>query len=264
MPFAKINGINLYYEVHGEGTPLLLVGGYTQHSGCWKANLELLSRHFKVIIFDNRGSGQSEAPPEDYTIELFAQDTIGLMDALSIENAHLMGQSMGTCICQRIAIDHPERVRKVVLCAPFATLPPISKNHAIRMLYLLTSGVPKDKLLLLNASWLLSNSFVAQEGNVETFVRNFLADPIQQTPEGLRGQAHALFTADLCDEIEQIPHEVLLLVGGKDILTPPTCAELIHEKIPSTEMHIFKEMGHLFNFEIPDQSGKRALNFLLN
>ena len=118
MPQIKANGINLYYEEEGKGETLILIPGFTQHSGKFKAHLKVLRQVFHTIVIDNRGSGQSSCPDKSYLIEDFAQDTAALMDALNIEKAHLLGNSMGTCIALQLCLDHPNKVNKVCLCAP--------------------------------------------------------------------------------------------------------------------------------------------------
>lgn len=263
MPFVKANGINIYYETHGDGIPLLMIAGYTQDSQCWKEYIHPFSKHFSVTVFDNRGAGQTEAPEDGYSIELFAQDTIALMDALGIESAHLMGHSMGTCICQRICIDHHDRVRKSVLCAPFAYLPPVTKYNFTQLLTLLESGVSKETVFRMHLPWLLSNRFISHEEKVEQFVKDYMANPYPQTIQGILGQGEALFDVDLRPDLGKIPHELLLLIGEEDILTPPSCAALIQERALSCKTHAFKEVGHLFNFELPEKVTKQALQFLL-
>ena len=115
MPTVKVNGINLYYEVSGQGHPLILIMGLRRNISWWYRQMPELSRHFTVIAFDNRGAGRSDKPVMEYSIGLFADDTAGLMNALDIKNAHVLGISMGGYIAQELAIRHPEMVRSLVL-----------------------------------------------------------------------------------------------------------------------------------------------------
>lgn len=264
MPHVKANGIRIHYETFGDGPPLFLIGGYTQHKLAWKDYFGPLSKKFQVVAFDNRGSGQTDSPNEPYSIKMLSQDTAALMEELQIENAHFMGQSMGSAIIQKLCLNYPEKVRKAILCAPFAKLPPISSHKGRTLLDLLASGADKRMLLKLNASWMLSNDFIREPGNDEVFIEMSMQDPFPQSMEGLMGQADALFACDLRREIHQIPHEMLLLVGGKDIATPPYCAEEIANKVKNARIHTFTEMGHFFPWEIPEHVIKKALPFLLN
>lgn len=262
MPFVKSNDINLYYEIHGKGEPLVLISGFTQNHLSWINFIEPLSKHFQIILFDNRGCGQSDTPEGGYHPKMFAEDVIGLLDALQIESAHFMGESMGTLIIQRLCLDHRDRVKKAVLCAPFAQLPPITLFNLAMQLTLMQKGIDQLTLFELNACWLLSNAFISNPENIRQFLNDYQANPYPISAEGIQNQAIAL-NVDFRHEIKNIPHEVLLLVGELDITSPAYCAELIRKEIPNCQMHVFKEMGHMFNYEIPEKSAKQALNFLL-
>jgi len=195
---------------------------------------------------------------------MFSEDTAALMEKLDIPSAHFMGLSMGSAIIQQMCIDHPDKVQKVILCAPFTYLPEIAKNNIKTQLKLLAKGVGKRDLMQLNASWLLSNAFLQIPSNLEKFLDDFFTDPYPQTMEGLLSQSDALFECDLRSSIKKIPHETLLLVGERDIDTPPYCAKYIAEEIQNCKVHIFKEMGHMFCYEIPEKVTKKALEFLLS
>ena len=115
MPTAKMRDIELYYEEHGQGQPLIMVLGLGQDLATWGFQIEELSRHARLIVFDNRDSGKSSRCPDNYTTETMAQDILGLMDHLRIERAHLLGTSMGGMIAQHVALMAPERLYSLIL-----------------------------------------------------------------------------------------------------------------------------------------------------
>ena len=117
MPKIQSNGIELYYEVHGEGRPLVLISGLGYSSWQWHKMVPFLAEHFQVIIFDNRGVGESDKLEGPYSAQLLAADTVGLLDALGLEKAIIAGHSMGGFIAQAIALDYPQRVEKLILCS---------------------------------------------------------------------------------------------------------------------------------------------------
>jgi pimeloyl-ACP methyl ester carboxylesterase len=115
MPKAIVGDIQLYYEEHGRGEPLLLIMGLGASTLSWADQIPAFAREFRVIAFDNRGAGRSDKPAVHYSIAQFADDTAGLMDALAIDSAHVYGQSMGGFIAQELALRHPQRVTTLVL-----------------------------------------------------------------------------------------------------------------------------------------------------
>jgi len=115
MPTIQANGQTLYYEVHGEGEPLLLVMGLAADTLAWAMQVPAFSARYRTIIFDNRDVGQSSMAAGPYEITDMAQDTLALADALELESFHLVGASMGGAIAQEVALAAPDRVRTLTL-----------------------------------------------------------------------------------------------------------------------------------------------------
>ena len=119
MPRIRIrSGVELYYELHGEGFPLVLVAGTGSH--CHKWNLfqtPFFAKHFQTLVYDHRGAGRSDHPDHDYSIPMCAQDLAELTDALGIRQAHVLGHSMGGQVSQQFALDYPDKVRKLILAS---------------------------------------------------------------------------------------------------------------------------------------------------
>ena len=118
MPAVKVGDINIYYEIHGEGEALVLIMGYGGSSAGWFHQIPGLSREYRVVAFDNRGTGQSDKPDIPYTMEMMAGDIAGLLDSISIDAAHVYGVSMGGAIAQHFALGYPEKAISLILgCA---------------------------------------------------------------------------------------------------------------------------------------------------
>ena len=118
MPKAKINDVEMYYEVHGEGIPLAMISGYSGNIDDWDHLVPVvgtLSKHFKVITLDNRGTGRSSKPEGPYSIKTMADDVAVLLDYLEIEKTHVLGSSMGGMIAQELALRHKDKVDALVL-----------------------------------------------------------------------------------------------------------------------------------------------------
>jgi pimeloyl-ACP methyl ester carboxylesterase len=123
MPIAKVNGININYKVRGEEEHLILISGYgTDQTAGWLFQTPAFKKHYRVITFDNRGAGKTDKPSGAYSIKMMADDTVGLMDYLGIEESHILGISMGGMIAQVIAINYPERINKLILASTFARM----------------------------------------------------------------------------------------------------------------------------------------------
>jgi len=120
MPSVRINNIDCYYEIHGKGSPLILIAGLASDSQSWKPILGGLAEYFKVVIFDNRGIGRTQYPRDSFRISALALDTVCLLDALAIKKADILGHSMGGYIAQEIAIEYPERVNRLILASTCA------------------------------------------------------------------------------------------------------------------------------------------------
>ena len=115
MPYVHANGINIYYEEHGTGEPLVLIMGFTVSSVGWHWNIPDFAKQFRVIAFDNRGVGQSDKPDVPYSMAMFADDTAGVLAGLGIDKAHIFGISMGGMIAQEFALRYPQRVKTLTL-----------------------------------------------------------------------------------------------------------------------------------------------------
>ena len=117
MPKANIGDMEIYYEEYGQGPPLMMILGLGQDTATWNFQIEELSNCFRLIVFDNRDCGKSSRCPDGYTTKTMAQDTIGLMDHLGIDQAHICGTSMGGMIAQQVVLAEPERVKSLILAS---------------------------------------------------------------------------------------------------------------------------------------------------
>ncbi|MFW9804383.1 MAG: alpha/beta fold hydrolase, partial [Candidatus Thorarchaeota archaeon] len=117
MPFETVGDIDIYYEIHGppEAPPLVLIGGWASYRWIWFRQIPAFKEKLRCIVFDNRGAGRSSKPDYPYSIQMFVDDTVGLIEALGIDKAHILGISMGGLIAQQIAISYPEKVRSLIV-----------------------------------------------------------------------------------------------------------------------------------------------------
>lgn len=263
MPKVEANGINFYYEIHGEGQPLVLLEGLGYASWMWSRQVEELAKNFKVIIFDNRGVGHTEKPDTEYSIHLFAKDTAALLKALNIDKAHILGVSMGGFIAQEFAICYPEMVDRLILCCTSFGGPnsiPIPEETLAMMM----QGGGKDGSIekaRYAVSMALNKDTLEKHRDIIDFILvNQLENP--QPKHAYQRQLYAGASFNREDDVYSIVADTLVLAGQGDRVVPPENAQLLFEKIPQSKVSIIEESGHLFFMERPDVVNKQIIDFL--
>jgi pimeloyl-ACP methyl ester carboxylesterase len=259
---VKVNDIQLYYEVHGRGEPLVLIMGLGANTRGWDMQIPVFSREFQVVAFDNRGSGRSDKPDSRYSIRLFADDTAGLMDALGIASAHVYGQSMGGLIAQELALDYPDRVRTLVLgsttcggregaaalpehIALMATLPSLSPQEAAER------GLPL----------MYSDQFIASKRQ-ELIDRSLAEAELRPPPDAFGRQAQAAVRHKAYDRLPKIRCPTLIISGSDDKIVPAENSRILAGHIPGAELVVLPKAGHGYLVECADESNAIVLDFL--
>ena len=245
MPFIKANGIEFYYEMHGESHPLICIGGFTNHSGIWKEYLPELAKKFQVLLFDPRGSGKTKASPPPDTIDLFADDLIGLMDALQMPLASMIGFSMGTLIIQSLALRYPKRIKKAVLLSPFNKIPKTALMQLKVTAKLLRGGIPPNLVAANSLPWLYGETFLHQPNQVDKIITDLMSDPYPPSQESYQGGLSALSHFDITEKLHMIQTEMLLLSGECDLFTPLSTAMELKKNLQNATLHILKNAGHM-------------------
>lgn len=260
MPFATVNGISVYYETHGEGEPLVLIGGLGSQTQSWASQVPEYSRHFRVIVFDNRGAGRTDKPAGPYTIEQMAHDTVALMDTLGIEAAHIAGKSMGGMIGQRIAIHHPARVRKLVLGCTCATRDEVG-NEILRMGRETATSQGMKALWLGALFWGYSRGYI--EANIEA-IRGAMSmvRESEDAIEGYMGQSLACEGHDTTGLASTIDALTLVMYGKSDLIVSPGSSKRLAELIAGSVLMEF-DAGHGFWRENQEEVDRAVLEFLL-
>ncbi len=267
MPQTTANGINIYYEVHGSGTPLILISGLGYNNWQWHKMVPGLAEQFQVITFDNRGVGQSDKPAGPYSAAMLAADTVGLLRELGIAKAHIMGHSMGGFIAQEIALSHQEMVNKLILASTNFGGPrhlPITQE-AMAVLTDMTSDPVtrfKNGLVVSTApGWAEANPEM-----IETWLAWRVENPIDpaayqaQMAVGLGLLAEA---AAFENKLPQVQAQTLILFGAHDKVVPPGNADLLAAKIPHSTIYILPNAGHFFPIETPEAANEVVVKFLI-
>lgn len=265
MPTASVNGINLYYEEHGSGPPLLLIMGFTAHSLLWFQQVPALSQQYRVITFDNRGVGRSDVPPGPYSIRRMADDAAGLLDHLGVQQAHVVGWSMGGMIAQELALSHPQKVGRLVLLASLARAEPYADGWITFTVQSYNADLDLAGRILTGMPWIYTPAFMTQPAMVQMALEAAQADPFPTTQAGVAAQAEACrgyIYGDAIERIRGIAAPTLVLVGAEDILTPPAYSQAMAERIPGARLQILERGGHGVPVEYPQAVNDALLAFL--
>jgi len=261
MPKAEVGNIELYYEVHGQGPGVLMIQGLGFSSKFWARQIPALAPHFQVVVFDNRGAGQSDKPKEPYSVTLMAQDALGLLDHLSLAKVHVIGASMGGYIGQVLAVNHPERVEKLVLmCTHFGGPEYLAATADLWKEILSVRALTLAQIHRHGLKYSLSQEFfTTQPQEVEQLVRMRVRET--PPPHAFQGQFAAGSQFDFRGAVEKIRAPTLVLAGAEDRVVPLPFVQKLAQAIPGAKFKVVSG-GHLFFWERPKEVNEEILSFL--
>ncbi|MDQ7823053.1 MAG: alpha/beta hydrolase [Candidatus Eremiobacteraeota bacterium] len=268
MPHLRLStGISLYYEEEGQGQPLLLIPGASADHSAWVLQVPEFSRGFRVITPDMRGTGQSDRPDlkESYTARLMAEDIKALLDALSVEKAHVIGQSLGSAVAQELAIRHPGRVASLVLDVTWAR-----SDLRISQICSVLSVLIARESLKAYSDFIYSLAFSpallsSKPSFLDAFYHsNFVENQWKPTDIALLGHMAAVTTHDAEKRLPSIKAPALVIAGEDDVIIHPTYGKKVAGLIPRAEFHLFKSpyASHLLHIEMAPLFNRLCLDFL--
>jgi 3-oxoadipate enol-lactonase len=260
VPTLNVKGIDLAYEFHGDGDEtLVLVNGLADAKESWELQLPAFAERYRVLVFDNRGVGESSTPPGPYTSADMAEDLAGLVDALELERFHLLGVSMGGMIAQEYAIAHADRLRSASFCCTYSYPGPF----CLRMFSCWRDLVPhlgvgftQREVIL----WAFTTNYFEQREAELVEIEQLMADNPQPTDSYL-AQLHSIEAHDTRGRLGAVTCPSLVLVGREDILIYPKLSRRLHDELPdSTWVEV--EGGHACIWEFPDDFNRAVLDYL--
>jgi len=265
MPIAKVGDINIYYEIHGKGEPLVLIYGYAGDSGLWFRQIPILSKKYRVIAFDNRGVGRSDKPDIPYTMAMMAADISGLLDAVGIDAAHIFGISMGGMIAQHFALDYPQRVISLILgctfCGGVHIIQPKPESVAALFDFERLKKMTPEEIVRQLIPFLFSQEFIEKNPDIiEKRVAKSLEYPLLL--HGFTRQAEAIAGHDTYELLPRIKSPTLVVAGDNDRLIPVENSRILASRIPEAELVILKGVGHEFFIEAAEETNRIVLDFL--
>jgi 3-oxoadipate enol-lactonase len=259
---AFVNGINIAYDDHGIGQPLLFLHAFPLNRSMWSGELKALlpEGHFRLVALDWRGFGESDITTGISTMELFADDVAGLMDALGMSNAILCGLSLGGYVAFAFLRKYPQRVKGLILAdtRPGSDTGEAKANRENVAKLAETSGTAAIADLQLLKS--ISDETRQRRPEVEARFRRMID---AATPQGIAAASRGMAQrADSTDLLASITCPTLAIVGEHDVSTPPSVAQDYAVQIPNAQCIVIPNAGHLSNLEQPEAFLQAISGFL--
>ena len=242
MATISIGDAEIYFEESGRGEPLLLVPGLSGRGSFWSNQVADFSRDFRVVVHDHRGTGRSTHSRIRYSVEQMAADVLRLMDALGIESAHLVGHSTGGAIGQVMALDHPGRLRSLVLSATWAGPDPYFRRlFESRKGVLLTQGVEAylqaSALFMSPPAWISANDALLSAQQAAALAE---AAPVEVTASRI----DAILRHDRRARLSEVRVPTLVIVAQDDVITPRFYSDELASRLPGAKLLVLEIGGH--------------------
>ncbi|HUV37121.1 MAG TPA: alpha/beta hydrolase [Patescibacteria group bacterium] len=262
MPKVRVGDIEIYYESKGEGEPLLLIMGLGSDLTGWMLQVLEFYKSHRVVSFDNRGAGRTDAPGTPYSIGMMADDSAGLMDALDIGSAHVLGISMGGFIAQELALRHPGRVRSLILAATGTRIDARGAYQLDVWRRLIDTGDDRELYIRETLPWLFTEGMFGNHRAVESMIKMRLSYPYPQPAYAYARQADACLAFDSRERLASITAPTLVVAGERDCLFPPGRSGELAAGIRNAELVVLEGGAHGFPIEFPDLFNRTVLSFL--
>jgi 3-oxoadipate enol-lactonase len=251
MPMLKINSSNYYYELHGEGIPVVLISGIRSDHSRWLPVLKKLVAHFQVLIFDNRGVGQTIDLGETLSIESMADETVRLITQLKIKQPHILGYSFGGAIAQQIAKDNADKISSIALCNTFAKFSDESKKLFKDIIPLYQAGASPGEIAKHVAPWVYTENFLTLE--VLQNIQNISDEnPFPQSLSDYERQLDALCNFDSRNWLNSINLPTLVMGANEDRIATPINSKELANNIDGSKLIMIPSVGHGSYIEAPD------------
>ncbi|MCW2631466.1 MAG: alpha/beta hydrolase fold protein [Pseudonocardia sp.] len=263
MAVTVRDGVELHYEVTGDGAPTLLISGFAADATFWAGMVPQLAERHRVVTFDPRGSGRSSAPDHPYDLDKLGEDALAVLAAAGITRAHIVGHSLGAGVAQWLACHRPELVSTLVLASAATRL----RAHGRLALtaaghFYDTDPAPIQRLAESLYPWMFSQAFLEDADNLGLLLRASLQHPFPQSRAGYLGQLAALLSMDTTPWLPRITAPTLVLIAQHDLLLPMEDTVSLALTIPGAQAVSIPGAGHCTPIERPELCSALTLGHL--
>jgi 3-oxoadipate enol-lactonase len=258
MAFLENQGARIYWDEQGKGEPVLLIMGLGYPSYLWHRTRPALKERYRTIALDNRGSGQSDAPPGPYSIALMASDAAAALDAAGVESAHVFGLSMGGMIAQEFALQYPARVRSLILgCTAPGGPNAVRAEKNVTEILMARNMSPEDAARAMRP-------YIYDPATPLDRIEEDLAIRRQwfPRPEAYMAQLQGIFAWEAYARLDRIAAPTLVIHGQSDQLVPAGNGELIAARISGAKLVMLPRASHIFTTDQPEASQHAIMDFL--
>ncbi len=260
MPFAVNNGVRIYWEETGNGPPLLLIMGLGYAHQMWHRTTPVVAKHFRTILLDNRGVGQSDLPPGPYPIQTMAADAAAVLDAAGVESADVYGVSMGGIIAQEFAIQYPGRVRKLILGCTACGGPKVVRSEPeVTQVLMMRGNMTMDEGIEAAVPYIYDNDTPRARIEEDLVIRR----ATYPKAEAYAAQLQGILAWESYSRLGQIKASTLVIHGETDRLVPPGNGKLIAESISGSKLAMIPHASHIYTTDQPEASHQAVMAFLL-
>ena len=257
MPYVVVRGVRLHYEIEGDGETVVLLHAVGLDLTCWEAQVPALAPGFRVLRVDMRGHGNSDVPPPPYTLEGFAEDVHGLLEALRLAPGHVIGLSLGGMVAQLLALDHPKAVRSLVLADTNSTLSAEARPAMVERGEAAKRGGMVAVVDGTLARWFTPGFLTAEV--VARCRERLLRDDVRAWAASWR----AISELDTEPRLKEIRVPTLVITGEADTAAPVARAQAMAALIPGARLKVLPGAPHMAPLECPEPFNAAVLEFLL-
>jgi len=266
MPKLKLStGIEMAYTERGSGEPLICIMGVTPPGAVWDAHAGAREKHFRCILGDNRGVGDTDKPAGPYTTEMMADDYAALMDELGIKKARVVGCSLGSVIAQQLCLRHPDKVQSAILMCTWARQDRYGLYVWNHLMKCKAAFRPEDflhyvQMLIFTKPWFDNDECYA---SMQDGLAGMAVNPAPQPVHAMEAQSAAAMNHNTLDQLGKIKCPVLVIGGKDDVFTPRWMSEEVASRIPGADLHLYDNAGHAFHWECLGDFNPRTTDWLL-